>query len=145
MRRLMLFCFLAVVAPVPLVAQTITFAWDAHPEAADITGFHLLQSKQSGVYNLAAPIATFVGGSLTTGQIPKPKPGRWYWVLTAYKDDGGLIIDSGFSNEVTEVIKPQAPTGFVRSAASAIAFVPKKIGGAIKSVFVRDSGLRIVE
>ena len=145
MKTLKIF-FLLLFLAMPAAAQTIQFAWDAHPEAATITGFHLYQAKQSGNYT-AAPVGDFVGGSLMTGTIPKPtSPGRYYWVLTAYMPDpAGGVIESGYSNEVTDTVKPKNPTGFVKSALSAIAYVPRKVAGAVKGVFVADKNLRIKE
>lgn len=93
---------------VPAVAQQVTFAWDPHPEAAQITGFKLYQSKQSTSYG-AIPAGTFTGGNLTTGSIPKPGLGRFYFVLTAYVTEGGTDIESGYSNEVSLVLKPKSP------------------------------------
>lgn len=125
------------------MAQTITFAWDAHPEAAVIEGFRLYQAKQSGNY-AQPPVGTFTGGALTTGTIPKPtSPGRYYWVLTAFMaDPAGGVLESTYSNEVTDVVKPKAPTGFAR-VLGAVASVPATIGRAVKSVFVREKGLRL--
>jgi len=90
----------------PVSAQTtVTFEWDPHPQAADLLGFKLYQSKQTGTYP-SAPVCTFVGGSLTTGQCAKPSsPGKWYWVLTAYVID----VESEYSNEVNLVIRPDKP------------------------------------
>jgi hypothetical protein len=93
---------------VPAVAQQVTFAWDAHPEAAQITGFKLYQAKSSGSYGATAA-ATFTGGDLTTGTIPQPALGRYYFVLTAFVDDPSGILESPYSNEVTLVLKPKAP------------------------------------
>lgn len=144
MKRFILFCLLALVAS-PAMAQTITFAWDAHEQAAVITGFKLYQSKQSGNYTAPA-VATFTGGTLTTGTIPKPtSPGRYYWTLRAYMPDTatpGVDIESTDSNEVTDVVKPKAPTGFSR-VLGAVASVPATVGRAVKSVFVKERGLRI--
>jgi len=92
----------------PAMAQTINFAWDPHEEAAQITGFKLYQSKQSNSYTIT-PVATFTGGSLVTGSIPQPALGRYYYVLTAFKDDAGYILESSYSNEVTLVLKPKPP------------------------------------
>ncbi len=88
----------------PAFSQNVQFAWDAHPEAAQIVGFHLWQSKTSG--SGYAQVATFTPGTLTTGVIPKPGLGRYYYVLTAYVTDA----ESDYSNEVSLVLKPQKPT-----------------------------------
>lgn len=147
MKHLFLFCFLVLLASTPAIAQTITFAWDTHPEAAVIEGFKLYQAKQSGNYT-TTPVATFTGGSLTTGTIAKPtSPGRYYWVITAFMPDPvGGVLESTYSNEVTDVVKPKAPTGFAR-VLGAIASAPRDaivaIGKAVKGIFVNERGLRI--
>lgn len=97
-------------------AQSITFQWDPHPQASEIQGFKLYASKQSGSYT--TPIATFQGGTLTTGTIPSGilGLGKQYFVLTAFVND----IESDRSNEVNTVIKPKAPnvTGVLMVAES---------------------------
>jgi len=141
MRQLLLITALLLLAA-PLAAQTITFAWDPHPESAVIEGFKLYQSKQSGNYS-AGPVVTFTGGTLVTGIAPKPtSPGRYYWVLRAYMPDPavpGTFIESGNSNEVTDVIKPKEPTGFIKTLGA----IATSIGSAVKSIFVGKKGLRI--
>lgn len=146
-KRIFLFCFLALLASTPAIAQTITFTWDPHDQAAVIEGFKLYQSKQSGNYT-STPVATFTGGSLTTGTIAKPtQPGRYYWVLTSFMaDPAGGVLESTYSNEVTDVVKPKAPTGFARvlgTVASAPYNATKTVGRAVKSIFVNERGLRI--
>jgi hypothetical protein len=89
--------------PCAAFAQTVTFAWDPHEEAAQLTGFHLWQSKTAG--GPYSQIATFTPGSITTGNIPKPGLGKYYFVLTAYAPD----VESDNSNEVNLVLKPKAP------------------------------------
>lgn len=137
--------FLLVILVTPATAQQITFAWDAHEQASVITGFHLYQSKQSGNFT-GAPVGDFIGGTLTTGSIPKPtSPGRYYWVLTAYMPDPlGGTIESGYSNQVTDVVKPKEPTGFIRTVTQAIAYVPTKVASAVKGLFSQNRNLKIV-
>jgi hypothetical protein len=105
--------FLFLLLSTAAYAETVTFAWDAYSESASITGFHLFQSKQSGIYG-ATQVATF-SPTATTGSIAKPTQyGRFYWVLTAFYLDASvtpnLTTESDYSNEVNMVIKPKAPT-----------------------------------
>lgn len=105
-----------------LFAQTVVFTWDPHPESLQITGFKLYQTKNSGTYPDPA-VATYIGGNLTTGTIPQPALGRYYFVLTAYKDDPTAgVLESGYSNEVSIVLKPKPPKllGAVQTAFNAI-------------------------
>jgi hypothetical protein len=103
--KIFLIVTLLLVFSIPALAQgTVNFAWDVHPEAAQLTGFKLYQSKVSGSYGLT-PVATFSGGALVSGSIPKPGLGRYYYVLTAFNAE----VESDVSNEVTLTIKPKAP------------------------------------
>ena len=128
---------LLLLALVPAAVAQVTFQWDPHEEAATITGFHLYQTKNPGSYGAIA-VQTFMPGTLTSGQTPKPGLGKWCFVLTAYVQDPGGPIDSGYSNEVCEVFKPKAPTNFVTKAIVAM-------GNAIKNLFAGKKGLRIVD
>jgi hypothetical protein len=125
---------------VPAFAQnTLTFAWDPHPQAIYLTGFNLYQTKTSGTY-AGAPIATFTGGSTTTGTIQKPSsPGKWYWVLTAFMPDA----ESDYSNQVDTVIKPEKPN--LRSVTLTALKAP--VEGIIKlaGLFHGKKNLRIVK
>ena len=127
----------------PAFSQTITFAWDPHPEAATITGFYLYQSKNAGTYGVT-PVATFTPGTLTTGSIPKPTSfGRYYYVLTAYAVDTSvtpnLTLESDHSNEVSVNVKPKSPK--IVSAALAVLSAPIN---AIKWALGSRQQLRVV-
>jgi len=138
MRKLTLGLVLFILNSTLLLAQnTLTFEWDPHSQAADLLGFKLYQSKQSGTYS-STPIATFLGGSLTTGSITKPSsPGKWYWVLTAYM----LDAESDYSNEVNKVIKPNPPN--LKSVTLTALKAP--VGGIVKlaKLLKKDKGLRV--
>lgn len=145
MKRYILTISICLLFSVSLFAQngSISFAWDTHTEAAQITGFKLYQSKTSGSYTLGSPVATFVGGTLTTGTIPKPGLGKYFWVLTAYLTDGNGTIESDFSNEVYLVIKPKPPK---LNTVTQIALAPVKAITYMASIFKKrdvDKVLRI--
>lgn len=101
----LIFLSIFLLLAIPSMAQTINFEWDPHPQAAQLEGFKLYQATSPGAYNMAAPAATFTGGSTVTGSIPEPGIGHYYWVLTAYVQD----LQSLPSNEVTLAIPPSAP------------------------------------
>lgn len=132
---LLAFLFLAV----PVMAQNVVFEWDPHPEAAQLQGFKLYQSKQSGQYS-APPVATFNGGNLTTGSIAQPALGRWYFVLTAFTPEG---LESGFSNEVTTVVKPKPPV--LKTAVQTALLAPVKGAKKLYDLALgnENTGLRI--
>lgn len=135
------FMFLCV--PVMAQSETVTFAWDPHPEAAQLTGFHLFMTKNQGSYG-STPTATFLGGSLVTGSIAKPGVGKYCFVLTAYIDDVGTITESAYSNEVCAVLKPKPPK--LNSAVQAIVtamVMPFKGVRAIFSGNGTKAGLRL--
>ena len=119
-------------------AQTVSFAWDPHPEAAALAGFKLYQSKTSMSYG-ATPVATFIGGTLATGTIAKPGLGKYFYVLTAYTVD----VESDFSNEVSLVVKPKAPKlNSAQQVAQAIKDTTIKVAGLFKG---KEKGLRVVK
>jgi len=94
----------------PLFAQApVVFGWDAHPEAAQLSGFRLYQGTASGVYG-ATPVATFTPGTAVTGSIAKPPIGRYFYVLTAVSLPTSGSLESDRSNEVAYTVRPQAPT-----------------------------------
>lgn len=121
---------------------TITFAWDVHPEAASVTGYKLYQGKVAGAENMVTPVATYVGGSLTTGTLPKPGLGNYCWVLTAYVTDTLVppnTYESDKSNEVCLVIRPSAPR--MKSATQALMLIPIEGGkGLLAMVQVDGDG-----
>jgi len=125
-----------IVLSVPCMAQTINFAWDPHTQAADLAGFKLYQGKTAGTYDQGL-VATFTGGSLTTGSIPVPKPGRYYWVLTAFTPDS---IESDFSNEVTMVVKPKPPK---INSVTQIARGISKAATSVAKIFAPGTNLKV--
>ena len=131
-----LLCLLFVLVA-PAYAQSIQFQWEAHPEAAQLLGFKLYQTKTAGTYT-TTPVATFAGGTTTTGTLPKPGLGNYCWVLTAYVTD----VESDRSNEACTVLKPQPPR--LTRAVLALINLPGRGLSAIAQVFiVKRPGLRI--
>jgi len=105
MKKLLLVLGLVFLFSIPCFAQgTITFEWDPHPEASQLTGFKLYATKQCGTYG-TSPYVTWTGGSLTTGTASSPGLGNWCFVLTAYVPN----LESDYSNEVSLTIKPKPP------------------------------------
>lgn len=136
MKHILLVLFIVVIVSIPAVAQNVTFAWEPHSEAAQLTGFHLYQSKTAGGPYTAA--ATFAGGATVTGSIAKPGLGRYYFVLTAYTPE----VESDYSNEVSLVVKPKKP-----SLKSAVLSAMAKVGNTLWAALTGKSkdNLRIVE
>jgi hypothetical protein len=118
--------------------QIVTFAWDPHPESIQISGFRLYQSRVAGSYS-AAPVATYTGGALTTGTIPKPTLGKYFYVLTAFTAD----TESDYSNEVSLVVKPQKPN-LKTPILSAIIHLPKAGIDKLAGVLNGKQNLKIV-
>jgi hypothetical protein len=106
--KTLLFVIALLLIAVPCMAQAnLSFSWDAHGQAAQITGFKLYQSITSGTYG-STPVATFAGGTITTGSIPRPTLiGKYYYVLTAYASG----MESAYSNEVNFTVGITPPTG----------------------------------
>jgi len=86
--------------------SAITFEWDANTEV-DLAGYRLYQSTASGEYAFGdgQQVATIPAGT-ETGTLDNVPDGTYYWVLTAYDDQGN---ESDPSNEVTEVLDTSAP------------------------------------
>jgi len=96
-----------------LAASNVTFEWSANSET-DLAGYRLYQSQTSGVYTYGDgnQVATILTGTETV-QITSIADGTYFWVLTAYDNDGN---ESGPSNEVTaalDTLAPGAPTNIV--------------------------------
>ena len=108
MRRSIAVEALMLVFVAPGLAQ-VNFARDSHPEAAQLSGFRLYQGTVSGTY-APTPVATFNPGTAVTGSIPKPAIGRYFYVLTAVSLPATGSLESDRSNEVTYLVRPQAPT-----------------------------------
>lgn len=136
MKHLMLVLFIVAIVAVPAMAQNVTFAWDPHAEAAQVTGFKLYQAKTAGgPYTLST---TFNGGSTVTGTIAKPGLGRYYFVLTAFTPE----VESDYSNEVSLVVKPAKP-----NLKSVVLSALVKVKDTLWAAFTgkKKDNLRIVE
>ena len=109
MKRLILLAALICMLCLPLMAQdTTTFAWDlSTSDDGSPGGYRLYISKQSGNYVELAVVE--VPQQTTTATIQNDKPGRWYAVATYFRLENGEVIESGHSNEVTYVVKPNPP------------------------------------
>ena len=123
---------------VPCMAQTnLQFQWDAHAQASQLAGFKLYSGTVSGTYAVA-PVATFIGGSLTSGTIARPtKIGKTFYVLSAYDSAGN---ESGYSNEVSYTVAISPPTGLKNPILVAIGKVLTKLAG----LFGKHQTLRVV-
>lgn len=99
-----LFCSLA-------SAVEIGFIWDANTEN-DLAGYRLYQSRVSGVYVKGADNAVdFCLAPVKTLSVLVSREGKYYWVVTAFDDQGN---ESGFSNEVSKTLDftpPSIPKG----------------------------------
>lgn len=136
MRKILSILFLVGLLSAPVFCQqSIAFAWDPHEESSTITGFHLWQSKTPG--GPYEQVGTFIPGTLTSGEIPKPGLGRYCWVLTAYVPDA----ESDNSNEVCTVLKPKPPK--LISVIQRIASIPVKAGKTVAGVFARNNGRKL--
>ena len=104
MKRILLFVLAVLfLATSAFAASNVTFEWDANNEA-DLAGYRLYQSTQSGTY-VGNPVATIAKGTemVTLTDVPD---GTWYWVLTAYDTNDN---ESEYSNEVTASLDTEAP------------------------------------
>jgi hypothetical protein len=79
----------------------LTFMWDPNTEP-DLAGYRLYQSSISGKYTFGSgnEVST-VSSDKTTTSIVVSK-GTWYWVITAFNNDG---LESDPSNEVSYTVK----------------------------------------
>jgi len=102
----LIFCLGLCMANLANAASDVTFQWDANTEA-DLEGYRLYQSNQSGVYNFGPgnEVANIPAGteSVTLNGV---LDGTWYWVLTAYDTNEN---ESGPSNEVTASLDTEPP------------------------------------
>lgn len=94
------------------VAVEVMLAWDANDET-DLAGYRVYQTDVSGDYTKGEEhaVATAPAGT-ETATVHVTEDGRYYWVVTAYDEQGN---ESDLSNEVTEDLdstSPEAPTGF---------------------------------
>jgi hypothetical protein len=130
MKRIFLFCLLALLATLPAVARpgpvalwqnpdgTVTLAWDPNTEA-DLAGYKIYWGATSGTYGTPVTI-----GKVTTFTTPKLANGAWFFAVTAHNTGG---LESGFSNEVTCIVNvAPAPPGNLRIVNSPIAVMIAK-------------------
>jgi len=103
-KKILLICVTILLFASPCFALSeVTFEWDANSEA-DLAGYQLYQSTQSGIYT-GNPVATIPVGTETITLTNVPD-GTWYWVMTAYDTNDN---ESGYSNEVSESLDTEAP------------------------------------
>jgi hypothetical protein len=92
---------------IPCMAQTqLTFAWDLSTDDSLLGaggGYTIYYGKVSGTY-----LGTVgkVAPGVNTMTVTRPGLGKYYFVATSVTADG---TESGYSNEVSTVIKPAAP------------------------------------
>lgn len=113
MRKLLICIAVLFALAIPAFAQdSVTFAWDlsASEPLGAAGGYKIYASKQSGTYTPSDVIATVPAGTTEVTVDTSAYRGRYYTVATAYVIDNGEEIESGYSNEVTYVIKPHPPT-----------------------------------
>lgn len=140
MRNLLLALFASLTLAAPSFAQSVTFAWDLHEQAADLQGFNLYASKTSPVCTSpdlpptgATLLANFPGGTTTTGTVTFPKPGKQNVVATAVALDG---LESTCSNEVQVNIRPKPPKNLVSTVKTVLTSPARgviKLANAFKS------------
>ena len=126
MRSLMALLFTLLFSASITFAEDISFEWDSNTES-DIAGYRLYQSNESGVYtfgeNSPDKVADVphVAGPTQSATILNVQPGTWYWVATAYDDEGS---ESDKSNEVVSLVgppdaePPTVPTNLVTNTTS---------------------------
>ncbi|MFH1623562.1 MAG: hypothetical protein ABID54_00210 [Pseudomonadota bacterium] len=137
----MLFLGLFLLVPsLVFAAAEVTFKWDGNSEA-DLAGYRLYQSNQSGVYvygsgspNLKADLARGPNPGGTEEVMIQVEDGTWFWVATAYDTEGNESLPSV---ELTRKIDTQAPAPPQNFLVSLI----KKIIAWIMNLF---SSVRIV-
>ena len=82
-------------------AKTISLAWDASPSAG-VTGYVVYAGKTPSIYDLAVNAGNVLAYSYDV-------PDEYhYWAVTAYNATG---LESGYSNEVNDLNRPEAPGG----------------------------------
>jgi len=97
---------LVITASVAFAARNVEFGWDYDNPPADLAGFRLYQSNQSGVYVFGPgdDVAEIAPGDRTV--IITVEDGTWYWVLTAFDTAGNESVPS---NEITASIDSVPP------------------------------------
>lgn len=139
MIRIVTLCVALLLLAAPCMAQSITFAWDLSADDASLGaggGYRVYMGKQSRTYTgviCSAPpgVNTCTG---TASQL-----GNLYFGATAFTSDK---VESDYSNEVSQVVKPRPPT--LKSAVQTALTAPirgiTKLAGLLK----KDKGLRII-
>ena len=89
-----------------LAASDVTFEWDPNSEQ-DLAGYRIYQSDSSGNYTFGEgnEVADIPAGTEIVTLLGV-LDGKWYWVLTAYDQNGN---ESGPSNEVSATLDTEAP------------------------------------
>ena len=94
--------FILLFASTAIAGSDVNFQWDANIES-DLAGYRLYRGTSSGgPYVMVLEIAE----QDTTCTDPKVADGTYFWVLTAYDDDG---LESGYSTEETTTLDSSAP------------------------------------
>src|SRR5512137_1539028 len=84
---------------VAIVGTSIQVQWDANAEG-DLAGYKLYWGTQSGKYGTPVEV-----GNVTTWTLGNLATGTYYIAVTAYNS---ASQESGFSNEVSATMTPQA-------------------------------------
>jgi len=89
----------------------VEFEWEPNTEP-DLAGYHVYQSGESGGY-VKGQFKAQVPKEASTFILYNVPDGKWFWVFTAFDNDGN---ESDFSNEVTariDTTPPAPPKGLV--------------------------------
>lgn len=84
---------------------SVTLEWTAPTHREDgtpltnLAGFYIHYGRMSGIYDYRTDVDN---PGITTYVVEGLKPGKWYFVISAYDTDG---IESNFSNEVARIVK----------------------------------------
>lgn len=103
-KKLSLVVAMILVFSVTAYSAEVTLAWDKNSES-DLAGYIIYRGTTSGGpyiqtgSDVIAPESTFTDVDLADG--------TYFWVVTAYDNDGN---ESGYSNEVTKRIDTTSPT-----------------------------------
>jgi hypothetical protein len=88
--------------------RTVTLAWDPSPEA-DIDGYRIYQSRESGVYP-QTPAIPDIDPTHTSASIGLTEDGTYYWVATCFDTQGN---ESAYSNEVSWTVDFTQPGAII--------------------------------
>ena len=81
----------------------ITFTWDA---SEDATGYKIYYGSESRTYSSYVDV-----GNVTTYTMTIPV-GSYFFAATAYASTSAGVLESDYSNEVSDTIRPNAPGTF---------------------------------